>query len=111
MAHSHPFGNPTDSNRPGAAIVNTIHGLLSDEASYQGSPRHVEFLRKHGFLRVIGKETPNNCRFEYPEVQDYLRARVAVDSICGDAKVLGDDDFSPLRYRAGAPSRFYFSLT
>jgi hypothetical protein len=72
--------------------VNSVHDVLSGEPSYEGAPTHVEFLRKHGFLRIVGKETPNNCRFEYPEVQDYLRARIAVDSICGEPSVLGDDD-------------------
>jgi hypothetical protein len=51
-----------------------------------------EFLRKHGFLRIVGNETPKNCRFEYPEIQDYLRARVAVGSICGGPWAFGDDD-------------------
>jgi hypothetical protein len=72
--------------------VDMLHGLLSGEPTYQGDPSHIEFLRKHGFLRIVGKETRNNCRFEYPEVQDYLRARIAVDAICGETMVLGDDD-------------------
>jgi hypothetical protein len=72
--------------------VDSVHEVLSSDPSYQGLPTHVEFLRKHGFLRIVGKDTPNNCRFEYPEVQDYLRARVAVESICGETSILGDDD-------------------
>lgn len=72
--------------------VDTVHALLSGEPGYPGDNSHVEFLRKHGFLRIVGKDIPNNCRFEYPEVQDYLRARVAVDSVCGALVALGDED-------------------
>jgi uncharacterized protein YjbI with pentapeptide repeats len=69
-----------------------MHDLLSGEDGYPGEVAHVEFLRKHGFLHITGKATPNNCRFEYPEIQDYLRAKLAVDSICGSATTLGDHE-------------------
>ncbi|MFK4536178.1 hypothetical protein ABIA00_004361 [Bradyrhizobium ottawaense] len=72
--------------------VNLIHELLLGEADYPGEGAHVEFLRKHGFLHIAGTATPNNCRFEYPEIQDYLRARLAVDSICGSVTTLGEDE-------------------
>ncbi|WFU31459.1 NACHT domain-containing protein [Bradyrhizobium brasilense] len=72
--------------------VDSIHELLSEQPDYPNRKEHVEFLRKHGFLRIVGNETPYNCRFEYPEVQDYLRARLAVESIGGAPVAIGDDD-------------------
>jgi hypothetical protein len=72
--------------------VNSVHELLAGEADYEGDSSHIEFLRKHGFLHISGAATPNNCRFEYPEVQDYLRARLAVESICGSVATLGDTE-------------------
>jgi len=72
--------------------VNLVHEILSAENDYPTELAHVEFLRKHGFLHISGGATPDNCRFEYPEVQDYLRARLAVESICGGASRLGDED-------------------
>jgi hypothetical protein len=72
--------------------VNSLYDVLFDKGAERGGSENVKFLRRHGLLHIVGDETPNNCRFEYPEVQDYLRARIAVDSICGAASVLGDDD-------------------